>query len=263
MGLISAKGEHGSSRNAAPEETRFLILSTARSGTNLAIELLKSHPDCFCGYEIFSQMHVANNHIPWPLEPPADLTGLSELRRADPVALIDRLDRLTRERGYKAVGFKLMYQETDETPAARDYLLDNPTVRVFHIHRRNALRRLVSLRRAEQTGNWFVEKGQETGKPPPVHISLLDLLWDMDYVRKRELAYGRLDETHSVLHLTYEEMVGDLAATARQMWSFLGLREWNTLNVRTVKTGNDPLPEAIANYGELREQIAELASFFD
>jgi len=245
------------------EEVRFLILSTARSGTNLLVDLLNSHPDCLCGYEIFSRVHLASDHIPWPLEDLPDLGALCALRHSDPVALVDRLDRLTRARGYRAVGFKLMYIEAEETPTIREHLLADPGIRVVHVHRRQSLRRLVSLRRAQRTGEWLVRDGEPQTRPPPVRLTLRDIVNEFEYLREQEQSYAALDATHPVLHLTYEDMIVDLRATARELFGFLGLRPWDQWTAGTVKTGTDSLREAIANYDELKRKVIELAASFE
>jgi LPS sulfotransferase NodH len=247
----------------APEEISFVVLSAPRTGSNLTIELLNSHPDCFSGHEIFSKPHMASGHVAWYLGDIPKDRELAELRRTDPIAFIDRLDRLTRERGYKAVGFKLMYSEADENPTMKEYLLNNRSLRVIHIKRRNHLRRLVSTRRAQVTGRWWFGQGEDRPALPPVRLSLSEIFWDMEYIRKYERAYAELSATHQVLDLWYEDMSGDLLATAQQLWRFLGLREWSTLNVHAAKTGTDLLSEAIENYDELREQLGRLHALFD
>jgi LPS sulfotransferase NodH len=242
---------------------QFIMLSTPRTGTNLIIEMLNSHPDCLAGYELFSEVDIENNHLAWYLDEaiPNDL-ALCELRRADPVSLIEELHARSIARGFKASGFKLMYYQAVDQPAVRDYLLQNSAIRVIHVKRHNRLRRLVSLRQAMASGNWRVVTGQKIA-PQPVRLALEEIAWDIAEVKKHELEYGVLDDTHRVLHLYYEEMVQDLPGTARQLFDFLGLRPWSAVKIDTQKTGTATLRQSIANYAELQEQIAELLSHFD
>lgn len=228
----------------------------------MLVDILNSHPDCFCGHEIFSPAFVATSHIPWHLEGLPSEAELSALRLSDPVGLIELLDRLTRERGRSVVGFKLMYFEAQEFPAVKEYMMRNRDIRIIHVHRRDALRRFVSLRRAQRTGEWLV-RGHNMRKQPAIRLSLRDILDDFHYNRTQEQSYATLDETHAVLHLTYEDMIVDMPGTVDKLWSFLGLRRWDEWNVRTVKTGTDSLRDSIANYDELKKQLEELAALFE
>lgn len=241
---------------------RCLILSTARTGTNLLIELLNSHPDCYVGYELFNDRDILNEHVAWYLDDDTPASAeLCALRRADPVALIEKLQGLAFQRGFKVTGFKLMYFQAAEHPQVRDYLLRDSDIRVIHVKRHDLLRRFVSLRRAMASGHWRVVAG-ERFTLPPVALSLQEIAWDIADVRRSEQEYGVLDATHEVLHLTYEDMIVDLRATAHEVFRFLGLRPWDRLTVGTVKTGTGSLREAIANYDELKQQARELAALF-
>jgi LPS sulfotransferase NodH len=247
---------------SSSDRSSFVVLCTPRTGTNLFIEMLNSHPDCFSGYEVLSEMHVRDNHIPWFLPDIADNLKLCDLRRTNPVAFLEKLDQLTRSRGYSAVGFKYMYWEADKTPAVTEYLVSHKDIRVIHIRRRNLLRRLLSQRRAEQTGQWFAE-GDQTVELPPIRLTLHDLVADINYLRPKEIYYGGLVESHDVLNLYYEDIVSDTVGTAKQAWRFLGLRDWDSVSIRSKKIGVDPLEHAIENYDELRREITELVSFLD
>lgn len=247
----------------APEAVQFILLSTPRTGTNLIVEMLNSHPDCLAGYELFSEVDIENNHLAWYLDNVTlDSPALCELRRRDPVRLIEELHALSVARGFKASGFKLMYYQAEDQPAVRDYLLQNSAIRVIHVKRHNRLRRLVSMRQAMASGDWRVVAGQRIA-PQPVRLSLEEIAWDIAEVKRYEREYGVLDDTQRVLHLYYEEMVQDIPGTARQLWSFLGLRAWSSVKIETLKTGTATLRQSIANYAELQEQIAELSSYFD
>lgn len=247
--------------DTSTEGTRFVIIASPRTGSNLVIEMLNSHPDCFCGHELFNQDHIDANHIPWYLADLPQDAGLIALRRSDPVAFLGEIDAITRRSGYACVGFKLMYWEGEHFPAVRDHVLRDPSWRVIHVRRRNQLQRLVSMRRAARTGQWWVAKG-DRAVLPPISLTLAEVAGEIDYQRRQEQTYAGLAAGHEVLELYYEDIVaGDPLATARRLWSFLQLRDWDRLEVYSRKTGTDRIDRAIANYGALRAEVAELMAW--
>jgi len=249
--------------DSSVEGTRFVIIASPRTGSNLVIEMLNSHPDCCCGYELFNQGHIEANHIPWYFDDLSQDPRLLELRRRDPVAFLAELDALGRRSGFACVGFKLMYWEGEQVPVVRDHVLGDRSWRVIHVRRRNQLQRLVSIRRAERTGHWWVAR-DERASVPPVTLSLAEVTGEIAYQRQQEQLHARLAEGHEVLELFYEDITaGDPLAIARQLWSFLRLRDWDRLDIHSRKTGTDRIQQAIANHGELRAEVAELAAWLD
>src|ERR1700752_1293831 len=102
--------------------TKFVIITTSRTGTNLLIGMLNSHSDCFVGHEIFNQDSSDRGDIPWYLDSTPNDRELNDLRRTDPIKFLNRLFEITRNRGYRVIGFKLMYDDGDLNQTVRDYV---------------------------------------------------------------------------------------------------------------------------------------------
>ncbi len=241
---------------------KFVIVSTPRTGTNLVIEMLNSHPDCFSGYEIFSDTHVANRHVPWYLPDVTDDAALCDLRATDPLAFLRHLEERTFAEGFQAVGFKLMYWEGSRFPTVRDYVAADRLIRIIHVKRRNLLRRYLSYRLAEETGQWWTAADAEVRRTKIV-LTLPEILADIAMVRTQQREYDQLLVNHRVLELYYEDIVQDFAGAAQALWRFLELRAWETFEIGSRKTGEKSLEQSIENYAALKGEITELLSFMD
>jgi hypothetical protein len=88
---------------------RFVIVATERTGTNLLVSLLDQHENCFCGNELFNPVTIRRDIIPWHGIEEPQRARLIALRRADLVKFWDELCAMRLSRGFRVVGFKLMY----------------------------------------------------------------------------------------------------------------------------------------------------------
>jgi hypothetical protein len=133
--------------------TRFIILSDARTGSNLVQQALNSHPNIVCFREIFN---LRPDYIDYDVERwhPMSAEDL-ELRAADPGAFLSKRIFCEHESGIRAVGFKFHYGHFWFHEKLLPALTEDTGLRVVHLQRRNQLRTLVSLRVVEQTGMWL------------------------------------------------------------------------------------------------------------
>src|SRR5439155_9377077 len=123
--------------------TRFIVLSTQRSGSTWVVDMLSSHPRVVAYSELF--MHGGEGTPSWG--PVQDLpywqTYIREQRGgrlARPVQLWRYLGRAFEERpGVDAVGFKLMYSQLIIIAKPLMPALWLKRVRIVHLMRRNAL----------------------------------------------------------------------------------------------------------------------------
>ena len=97
-------------------------------------------------------------------------------RVQDPVGVLDDLREIARARGYGVVGFKLMYSHGLAHPALLDALTDDTELKVIHVRRRNALRRVVSERQARAASRWAVGRLDEAPIMPKVEITFDDMV---------------------------------------------------------------------------------------
>lgn len=130
--------------NSSPPLTRFVLLSTQRSGTSWLMERLAAHPEVGAYGEL-----LLGGREGWPEWPPGASdrpfyqTYLTErdagARRREHRHLFSYLDYLYEpRRGFRAIGFKLMYNEATPYPELLVYLKARG-VRVLHLARSNLL----------------------------------------------------------------------------------------------------------------------------
>ena len=130
---------------------RFIILSAARTGSNLLASSLNSSPEIVCFREIFKvrEKHVVDYNV----------AGYDRFNGEDLALRSDDFKAFLRERIFcshpvdvHAVGFKMPYNHFWGYEGLLPWLADDEELRVVHLQRRNILRMLLSLRVAEQTG---------------------------------------------------------------------------------------------------------------
>uniref|UniRef100_A0A7C3WA40 Sulfotransferase n=1 Tax=Fundidesulfovibrio putealis TaxID=270496 RepID=A0A7C3WA40_9BACT len=122
---------------------KFVLLSSARSGTSALITALMSHPDVLMHGEIFHQnieMHINAQVL--------ERLDVSK-RESDPVGFVR--DLLEVDLGKAAVGFKIW---KSQSPEAVEYLINAPDVRLMLLERENKLAHYSSRQLAIQTNVW-------------------------------------------------------------------------------------------------------------
>ncbi|MRX49075.1 hypothetical protein GI374_01200 [Paracoccus sp. S-4012] len=137
--------------------TRFVIFSSARSGTSLVTATLGQHPDIYCHAEIFQAKR--ENHILKEFRAAHDVEGLAKT----PVKLARAVLDFTP--GPPVVGFKMW---TWQAPAAAREILADPGLRKIVIERKNRLAAYSSVRLAFTTGVWNLWPGEGRKAAPPL-----------------------------------------------------------------------------------------------
>ncbi len=133
---------------------KFVVVTRARTGSNLLISLLNSHPQVDARGEMFREMK-----------------GQS---------VESRLDRVFRRRPRRieAVGFKIFYYHPldDHHSQVWDRLCSMDDLYILHLKRRNVLRTVTSRKLAGSTDIWLDKgRGGSTKEKPAVRFSAKDL----------------------------------------------------------------------------------------
>lgn len=241
---------------------RFVVLTGHRTGSTLLANLLQQHPDCFAGGELFNWDFMEDGIMPWPAETEIGSQDLISLRRADPVSFLKYLFQSVPE---PVVGFKLMYTDGVLIPAVADYLAAEKTIRVIHLKRRNLLRRFLSQRRAEITGEWWkpIAEQNET-RSAPIRLSFEECIADFTYIETQKAAYAERFSGHETLEIFYEDFVKDIRDTLDRVAVFLGLSAFGfELKIHSKEFAKDTLRDEIENYDDLKGQFDRWRSFFE
>ena len=133
---------------------RFVIIASARTGSNFLITQLSSHPDIFCHGDIFHPNQPFLRWPGWPDErPPAEVNEFKRLKNLPPRDLLERMYRLGFGRPH--VGFKIFNGQNNEILSQ---LIRDPEVKKIVLWRNNVLARYASALAARQTGNYGLLK---------------------------------------------------------------------------------------------------------
>lgn len=281
---------------------RFIILSDARTGSNLLVDSLNANPHVRCFREIFNmQLGFVDYAVDgFDGRDPAEV----ELRDNDFKRLL--ADRIFADapRGVRAVGFKFHYNHFWAAPGLIEHLAADTSLRIVHLRRANLLRALVSLRIAEQTGGWMqpdvsqlrrntlrrnltparvlraathpsatVRGLIDLVRPPQpqtkaerqlIHLTHDDCVRYFYTVEHNAKHFTGLLADHPVHELWYEDLASDRQATVDAVAAFLDVPPAPARS--TLKRQNpEHLRDLIANYDELRATFAGTPTerFFD
>lgn len=267
---------------ASSDYVRFLILAEARSGSTMLKDALKSSPRIRCFSEVFN---VVFDGVMYGGVEGYDNNSAEDraLRDRDFRAFLRECIYCRHPDGVEAVGFKLLvFGQAGSFDGLLPHLAEDCQIRVLYLRRRNALKRLVSLKLAEATGVWAdlpkpgltpamvlraarrplraatkLPRLLQLAKPrpkvvrPQVSVSKEELFGAIIGARQNAAHYHDLFRDHQLLALFYEDLVEQRDETFRQAQEFLGV-DPGPLNVTLRKQNPEPLPELLENYDELR-----------
>ncbi len=168
-------------RRVSASPIRFVILSTARSGTSVLKETLGTHPDIFVHGEVFHEK------IEWHIHPEYRATRDISLRETDPVGFVREI--LDSPMGRRLVGFKMWRSQS--VPACT-YVMDTPEIIKIVLERKNRLAAYSSSLLARQTQVWNIRGlKQRQNMSPPAKL------------RFQPRAFRRFLQVHDTLFETY------------------------------------------------------------
>jgi len=240
--------------------TRFVLLASPRTGSNLLGLALAAHPAVVMRGELFHPIEAerkawfeASLQLPLPL---------SDYYRdgADPVAFVEERvygGRLPAEK--KAAGFKLFYKHlrNSATVGFWDWLVANEDIRIIHLHRKGLLEAFVSYAIAERTHEWlqFVGRAGSDAPPAPLTIDIDKLKGYIDETTRSFEQAQAAFASHPLLTIEYQaDVCGQFEETMRGIEKFLGV-ESLPLPQRLQKQSKLPVSEEIANFHELHEAL--------
>jgi LPS sulfotransferase NodH len=213
----------------------FVIVSQARTGSNLLVSLLDSHPQIDARGEL--------------------------LRRLGGVPVGDRLGAIygRKPRRIRAVGFKCFYYHPldDRNAPIWTHLQGVDQLHVVHLRRRNVLRTLTSRRLAGLTGDW-VEHGSIAGTAatagkPTVRFNGPELREAFEQSEAWAATCEQRFRDHPVLDVLYEELI-DTPAVRDEILAFLGVQA-QPLRTSMQRQNPEPLAQLIEGFDDLRSEF--------
>lgn len=214
---------------------RFIILSVGRSGSELLVSLLGSHPDIVCESEILS------------------------VRRRSPWSFLLRRAASARLRG-KAYGFKLLghHPQLQYAGDAGQFVrrLHELGFHVIALERRDWFGQAVSAIRAAATE--YHVRTSDRARFSPVHLDPVAVLAALYLVEDGVTSMRAALEGVPALRLVYEDDLGDerrQQRTVERICAHLGLARADVTTDLVKLTPRSPA-KGVANFDEISELIS-------
>lgn len=226
---------------------KFVILSSGRSGSNLLTSFMKSHPRVFQHGEIFGEFQLES------------LSVRRRINRSGLGSYLDRrLGRLTIE---EAAGVKILYGNLESrygevrgipgTGELMDHMLADPSIRIVHLRREDKLAMLISMRLANELGQWVSGSYGDTTVTLPIDWVREQFAW----LEGWETRIAEHFPSDRLFDMSYEGLVTDTPGEMARLFAFLNI-EAAPVSSRMSKQNKRAKAEVVENYAELSAAFA-------
>jgi LPS sulfotransferase NodH len=230
------------------EFRKFIVLSRSRTGSNLLISYLNSHPNISAEREIFRFLNDQDYH------------SLLKCTFSKQPFFI------------KAKGFKLFYTHPIDDPTSTfqkgsglwDTLSSMSDLYVIHLKRENILKTMISRKLAGETNIWVAKSTRQLRNEVTVNLSEEELRTEFERTRDWELTGEDLFSNHPRLVVNYEDLANNPDATFQIITEFLGV-QYQSPRTKQIKQNPKSMRERLENYDKLKSAFSKTAwaSFFD
>jgi hypothetical protein len=267
--------------------TSFIILGSARSGSNLLASALNTHPNIICFRELFNPASdTLDYNVPgYDNDSRDDLA----LRNKDLRSFIATRIFCSHAPDTRAVGFKVMREHLDFFAGLADHLSGIPDLRVLRLVRSNLLRTFVSLRIAEASGHWVDDRPPVTSgrlqrvvrrtkqavrgllgsngasmSPRAVRLSVEECKYYFDWATTNNEQNQTLFRARPAHDVWYDRLVDAPERELAAIQEFLDVPV-RRLALATRRQNPEPIAELLLNYDELRRAFngTQYAWFFE
>lgn len=243
-------------RSAHTEYTRFLILSTSRSGSTLLMHLLQQHPHIRAFGEVFRNLTRPEPTISWDIDYYPQYADWRRLYREHPVRFLRACVYAPQPTTVRAVGFKLFYFHA-RNEAGRpvwDALADDRELNVIDLERRDLLAMYLSWERATRHRAFAASSKRSPTASEPITLdpeACRTFFERRNRNREHAMSYFK---DHKVFTLSYEELSEHPAEQVQRVFRFLGQEDY-PVTARLQKQSRGSLRDNIRNYDELRNHF--------
>lgn len=251
-------------RNQRAFYSKFLIVCNGRTGSNMLISYLNSHPSIVCYREVFHH-HAPNMGLEY--ESLLDKEKMKKLSLIDPLAFLRRYVFKGYPAKVKAVGFKLIYWQamgSEYYEKLPRQLASIEGLKVIHLVRTNKLDLVVSKKVALKTNKWLALNRKETHSDMKITITPSEMEEGLNLNTELEERFEKLFDGCPGIKVSYEDIVGDPQKEIGKILDFLGL-PGTELKTGTHKQLSEKPSEIIENYIALKSyfQHSGYGKYFD
>ncbi|NPD47862.1 sulfotransferase [Lentimicrobium sp. S6] len=214
------------------KKKNFVIIAHPRSGSNLLVSLLRSHPEINCKGELFNRINLVE----------CDKL-FQDYQRIDSVLI-------------KTKGFKMPFSfRSSNKNNIWEKVKSDESFKIIHLSRSNLLRAYVSMKIASKTKSWFGNK--DNNKSVVDKQCILDAQECVSWInnttrRQKKIEYDF--RYHHSYALTYENLMLN-KNTIKDLLHFLDVDTHVDLSTKLEKQNKEPISKLIINYEEFRNGI--------
>ena len=195
-------------------QTRFVILSHPRTGSNLLCDKLSTHPEIVMHNELFNEVH------PYTSQPVLLFPWNVHERDRNPQGFLNHVFRAPINKNYQAVGFKSFPGQWLGRFDTFKRLIADPELKIIVLRRCNPVAVLVSMRRAVITDQYI---GHGTNyNNVIVSVKPFELQRTVDKLNACYLMYDQLIHADQ-LEITYTELTRNPVFVSALLCDFLGV----------------------------------------
>ena len=212
---------------------KFVVITRSRTGSNLLISLLDSHPNVQTYGEIFSRLNGQTARDIWSY-------CFSK-----------------KSRKLKYLGFKIFYYhpQDSEDQTVWNYILEDKNIKIIHLTRDNMLRTVVSNQVAHKTDAWVnhdPDLSEDLDKR--IELNVDECLKEFKKIKEWENNTRDKFRNHDIFEMSYEELAIDRQKSADNVFKFLSLPS-SKVNTTLQKQNKERLEDLILNYEAVRAAL--------
>jgi len=212
---------------------KFVVITRSRTGSNLFMSLLSSHPNINAHGEIFSELHNQSCQKIW------------------------RNTFVNKHRWIKYVGFKIFYHHPLDSIDKNvwQYLEQDNSIKIIHLKRENILRAHISDLIAQKTNKWTKDDLQNTSiENRKINVNIDECLNMFDKVKRWEKKTYECFQNHPYIELTYEELTSNLEYEMSEIFNFLKIKNKNVYS-KLKKQNPEKTEELVLNFKDLKNAL--------
>lgn len=222
---------------------KFIVITSARTGSGLLISLLNNHENIEARGELYRSLEGKTS--------------------------IDRWNQIFnfKNKNIYTAGFKIFYFHPFDKKNSEvwNIIKQDKSIKIIHLIRENKIRSYVSLKIAEKTDKWTRKsKTQISLKEKQINVDLKDFKRRIDAIEMKESKISLEYNDHPFFELSYEDLVNNKNKVMSELFKFLGVEEWETKS-NYKKQNKEKLEDIILNYKEFKDLLenSKYSSFLE